>query len=814
MSRPRCALLALIVCLAATVPGITTVPTAAAPQTASPAAAAPALAAPGASAAHRATLDRYCVTCHNQKAKTAGLTLDTLALTDIPAHAETWETVVKRLRTGTMPPANMPQPPGGAATALAGWLEGELDRAARTPRPGRALLRRLNRAEYGNTIRDLLDLDVDVSSLLPADDSAFGFDNNADLMTVSPALLERYLTAADWVSALAVGDPATAAGSDTYSVRGDQSQSQHREGLPLGTVGGLGVRHTFPLDADYEFRLTLFRTNTESTRGLEHPHQIEIAVDGERVMLHTIGGPAEAGQKGNATERGDALDARLRVRVPVKAGPRQVTATFVRKIAESPNRLRPFMRSNSGTYDSTGRPHIETLTILGPFNPTGPGDTPSRRRIFACRPTPSAGGANAAASEASDVACARRILATLARGAYRRPVTDADLAPLLAFYRDGRGKGTFDTGIQLALRRLLASPSFVFRVEEDPASVNAGSVYRVDDVALASRLSYFLWSSMPDAALLEAAEKRQLRRPAVLEAQVRRMLADPKADAFVENFAGQWLHIRNLRNMAPNTDEFPDFDHDLREAFERETELFFASVMREDRNVLDLLRADYTFANERLAKHYGLRGVYGSHFRRVSLPDDARRGLLGKGSILLVTSRADRTAPTLRGKWILENLLGTPPPPPPPQVPPLEAPPQTQPRTMRERLDAHRANPACASCHRLTDPLGFSMENFNAVGSMRTREAGGPVDASGALPDGTPVHGVAELRDALLTRPDAFVGTLAEKMLIYALGRGLQAYDQPVVRAIVRDAAAKDYRFTTLVMGIVKSVPFQMRQKS
>jgi mono/diheme cytochrome c family protein len=790
---------------------------------------------------YRATLDKYCVTCHNEKAKTAGLTLDALNLAEVPAHAEEWEKVIRKLRTSTMPPAGVPHPDEAARVKLATWLEGELDRAASKPQPGRALLHRLNRAEYGNAIRDLLDIDVDVNSLLPADDSAFGFDNNADVMTVSPALLERYLTAADRVSALAVGDPSTTTGSETYTVRGDQSQSQHREGLPLGTVGGLGVRHYFPLDGEYEFRLTLFRTNIEATRGLEHPHQIEIAIDGQRVLLQTVGGDAEAGQKGTVTDKSDATDARLRVRVPVKAGPRDVTATFVRKIGESPNRLRPFLRSNAGTYDSTGRPHIETMTVTGPFKATGPGDTPSRRRIFLCRAgsetagrragpsgpasgnvlasAPQATGRRAgppgpAASDAGEEACAKRILSTLARRAYRRPVTDADLAPLVEFYRDGRKKGTFDTGIQLALRRLLASPTFVFRVEQDPANVAKGTAYRISDIELASRLSFFLWSSIPDAPLLDAAVAGRLHEPAVLEAQVRRMLADRRANAIVENFAGQWLHIRNLQNIAPNTDEFPDFDNDLRDAFREETERFFGSIMREDRNVLDLLRADYTFVNERLAKHYGLHDVYGSHFRRVTLTDDARRGLLGKGSILLVTSRADRTAPTLRGKWILENLLGVPPPPPPPNVPALEPAPGAQPKTMRERLDAHRANPACAGCHRLTDPLGFSMEAFNAVGASRTRDAGTPVDSSGALPDGTPLHGVAELREALLKHPEAFVRTVSEKMLIYALGRGLQAYDQPVVRGIARDAAAQDYRFSALVLGIVKSAPFQMRTKS
>jgi hypothetical protein len=621
---------------------------------------------------------------------------------------------------------------------------------------------------------------------------------------VSPSLLDRYLSAADRVSALAVGDPSTVAGSESYYTRGDQSQSQHLEGLPLGTVGGIGVRHTFPLDGEYQFQVTLIRTNLEATRGLEHPHQLEIAIDGERVFLGALGGDAEAGQTGTITEKSDATDARLRARVRVKAGPHLVTATFVRKIAESTNRLRPFLRSNAGTYDSTGRPHVKSLTIAGPFDATGPGDTPSRRRIFVCHPT-------STASASSEEGCARRVLTTLARRAYRRPVNEDDVAPLLTFYRAGRRTGTFETGVQLALRRLLASPMFVFRVEDDPAGA---AVSRVSDVDLASRLSFFLWSSMPDDTLLDLAAANGLHAPAVLEAQVRRMLADPKADALVENFAGQWLHIRNLQNIAPNTDEFPDFDNDLREAFRHETELFFRSVMREDRNVLDLLTADYTFVNERLAKHYGVPGVYGSQFRRVTVADDARRGLLGKGSILLVTSHADRTAPTLRGKWILENLLGTPPPAPPGNVPPFEQTAGPKPRTIRERMEIHRANPSCAGCHRSMDALGFTLENFNAVGAWRTRDAGLDVNAQGTMADGQAAVGVTGLRAALLKRPEVFVQTLTEKLMTYALGRGLQYYDMPAIRRILRESAAQDDRFSSIVLGIVKSTPFEMRRKA
>jgi hypothetical protein len=795
---------------------------AAVPDAAAPLGQTPAIAVANAEGA-RGVIARYCTTCHNERTKTGGLALDVLDLTRVADHADVLESVVRKLRTGVMPPAGMPRPDRAVVSSLASWLEAELDGAARTPRPGRPLLRRLNRAEYANVIRDLLAVDVDVASLLPADDSAFGFDNIGDLLTVSPALLERYLDAADRVSALAIGDPATALGSETYHVRGDQSQSQHLDGLPLGTVGGLAVRHTFPLDAEYEFKLTLFRTNLEAIRGLEHTHQIEIAVDGERVYLGEIGGAAESGQTGTITERSDATDARLKARAPVKAGPRVVTAAFIRKMAENTNRLRPFLRSNSGTYDSTGRPHIETLTVTGPFDATGPGDTPSRRRVFTCRPgeEPPASATATARSrrssqeiEASEGGCARRILSTLARRAYRRPLTEADLTRLLVFYREGRGKGTFDTGIQLALRRLLASPTFVFRIEDDPAGLAPGTPYAVSNIELASRLSFFLWSSMPDDTLLDVAATGRLRQPEVLEGQVRRMLADPRSDAFVENFAGQWLHIRNLRNIAPNSDEFPDFDNDLRDGFRRETELFFGSVMREDRNVLDLMRADYTFVNERVAKHYGIPNVYGSRFRRVTLADEARRGLLGKGSILLATSHADRTAPVLRGKWIMENLLGSPPPPPPGAVPPLEPQPGARPKTMRERMEIHRASPACAGCHRTMDAIGFTMENFNAVGAWRTREAGAPIDASGTITDGTPVNGVVELRNALLEQPEIFVGTLTEKLLTYGLGRGLQHYDMPVVRAIVRDAAQRDYRFSSIILGIVSSAPFQMREKA
>src|SRR5688572_19043705 len=753
-------------------------------------------------------LKQYCLSCHNEKLITADFAIDRLNPERVQQNPAAWEKVVRKLRTGTMPPPGSPRPTPEVYDTTASWLEAELDRTAQA-NPGRPALRRLNRAEYGNAIRDLLDLEVDVRTLLLPDDAAFGFDNIGDLLDVSPALLERYLTAADRVSALAVGDTSTPAGSQTFSARGDQSQNIDREGMPLGTVGGLMGDYTFPLSGEYEFRVTLLRNNLEGIRGLEHPHQLEIAVDGERLLLETVGGEADAARPGaTITDKSDVTDARLRVRVPIQAGPRVVTATFVRKIGEGTTRLRPFDRSNADTYESTGRPHVETLTVIGPFLPIGPGDTPSRRRIFICKPD-NQNPSRPSAPSADEEPCARRILSSLAQRAYRRPVTTADLELLLPFYKEGRQKGTFESGIQLALRRLLASPTFVFRAESDPRN---GAAARISDIELASRLSFFLWSSIPDDTLLDLASRNRLHEPAVLGEQMRRMLADPRADAMAENFAGQWLHLRNLAGIHPNTDEFPDFDNDLRLAFQREAELFFSSIMREDRSFMDFLTADYTFVNERLARHYGIPRVYGSRFRRVTLgPEfDMRRGLLGKGGVLMSTSRADRTSPVLRGKWILENLIGTAPPAPPANVPPLDSKPGAKPRTIRERMAAHRA-PGCISCHQLIDPLGFALEGFDAVGAWRTHEAGAPIDASSRLADGRAVNGVTELRAALTSRPDAFSQTLTEKLMIYALGRGLQDYDMPVVRAIVRDAKAKNYSFNAIILGIVRSVPFQMR---
>jgi mono/diheme cytochrome c family protein len=785
------------------------VPQAAAPRQAAGTTAPP----PG---GYGAVVTRSCVVCHNDRLKTAGLLLDHADLTDISANPDIWEKVVRKLRTGAMPPQGARRPDQATLDGLIAWLETELDKAAtKHPNPGQPLVHRLNRAEYANAVHDLLSLDVDAASLLPPDDSAFGFDNIADVLGLSPVRVERYVSAAETISALAVGETAVSLGSETYLVRQDRSQDQHVEGLPLGTAGGLAVRHLFPVDGEYLFQIKLLRTNTDGLIGLERPHQLEIAVDGKRVFVDTVGGDKDApkprarGKSADDEEAEAPIEDRFQVRVPIAAGPRTVTAAFVDRRGVDSRLLQDFIRTTGNPYDPTGRPHIRTLTITGPFNPGGPGDTPSRRRIFSCRPA-------AAASTRSETACARQILGTLARRAYRRPIDDEDVQPLLSFYDSGRKEGSFDTGIQRGLQRILASPKFVLRVERDPGNVKPGAVYRLSDLELASRLSFFLWSSIPDDELLAVASKGRLEAPAVLEQQVRRMLADPRAEALAHNFAGQWLQLRNLRNTVPDPEEFPDFDDQLREGFARETELFFGSIVREDRSVLELLNAKYTFVNERLARHYGIPYVYGTHFRRVTLTDDARRGLMGQGSVLLVTSHANRTAPVLRGKWILDNLLGTPPPPPPPDVntdlpDPADG---SKPLTMRQRMEAHRANPVCASCHKLMDPIGLALEQFDAVGAWRTREAGSPIDATTQLFDGTNVDGVVALRQALLKRPKVIVGTLTEKLLTYALGRGLQPYDMPVVRAIVRDAAKSDYQFSSIVLGIVTSMPFQMRMNS
>jgi mono/diheme cytochrome c family protein len=761
---------------------------------------------PSASAPYRALLDKYCVTCHNQKLKTGGLMLDRMDLGKVPEGAETWEKVIRKLRGGMMPPQGMPRPDKATLDGLITWLETSIDQGPQAKRnPGRDPLHRLNRTEYANAIRDLLDLKIEVDDLLPADDEANGFDNIADVLKVSPSLLEQYLGASRQIAALAVGDPAIKPVSQVYRIPPDQAQGEHIEGLPLGTRGGTLIHQNFPLDADYDFSVKLLRNIVGYITGLEWPHQLEISIDGARVFLAPVGGEADNKMMDtNLGVAGDALDSRLKARIPVKAGPHDVAVTFLRKAStESDEPLQPFTR-DLDLQNMNGIPLIDNVDITGPFQATASGDTPSRRRIFSCHP----------AAGADELPCAKQILTTLARRAYRRPIGDQDLELLLSFFQAGRNRGGFDSGIESALRLILADPKFIFRSSPDPANIAPGTVYAVSDLELASRLSFFLWSSIPDDQLLEVAAQGKLRDPAVLDRQVHRMLSDPRADALVTNFGGQWLFLRNLNSAIPDREEFPNWDDNLRQAFRRETELFFESIVREDHNVLDLLNADYTFVNERLAKHYGIPDIYGSQFRRVKITDENRRGLLGQGSVLTVTSYPNRTSPVLRGKWILENLLGTPPPPPPPNVPALKENSEgAQPLTMRALLELHRQNPTCATCHRILDPLGFSLENFDAIGQWRTKEAGGAVDASGQLADGTKVDGPVALRRAILSHPEQFVDTLTEKLLTYALGRGLEYYDEPVVRSITRDAARNDYRFSSIVLGIVRSTPFEMKRK-
>jgi hypothetical protein len=755
----------------------------------------------------QALVKRYCVGCHNDRLKTAGLSFEPVVLMDVSSHADVWEKVVRKLDAGMMPPPGSPRPDRPATDAFVTGIKAVLDRAAAAkPNPGPSLLRRLNRVEYANAVRDVLGVDLDVAALLPPDDSSYGFDNIADVLGSSPALLERYVNAATEISAVAVGSlEDTAAGSVTYIAPADTTQVDHVEGLPLGTRGGLLAHHTFPLDGEYLFRVKLWRNNSSSIRGLSQPHDVEITIDGTRVFLNTVGTPDDYAAL--LTNPGDAealVDPRLQVRVPVKAGPHDVGVAFVFK-SDAPNEtlLRPLLASHD-PISVDGVPRVDRVLIGGPFNPTGPGDTPSRRRIFVCRPDGATG----------ETACASRILSNLARRAYRRPVTGADLNPLLDFYNRGRAAGSFESAIALAIRRMLIDPAFLFRAETDPVGAAPGTVSRVSDVSLASRLSFFLWSTVPDSELLTLAGQGRLREPAVLEHQVRRMLLDSKAKALASNFAGQWLYLRNLQQSRPDTQEFPDFDDSLRQGFRQETELLFDSIVRNDRSVVELLTADYTFVNERLARHYGIPGVYGSQFRRVTVTDEARKGILGHGSILTVTSMPNRTSPVRRGKWVLENLVGTPPPPPLPDVPPLKDQSGSErSQTMREQMEAHRANPVCASCHKLMDPIGFALENFDGVGAWRAKDGASPVDASSQLADGTNVSGVISLRQALVARPERLVNTITEKLLTYALGRGLGPSDMPAVRRVVGDAARSNYRFSAIVLGIVDSVPFRLRIK-
>ena len=808
---------------------------------------------------HAATIAAVCTDCHNDIDLTAGLSLEGLDFAAVGHDADVWENVVRKLRAGMMPPPDGPALANDDRDALVAWAESELDAAAfATPDPGRTVpFHRLNRAEYRNAVRDLLGVEVDVEALLPADDVSYGFDNIAGVSKVSPTLLERYLGAAEVVSRLAVGRPGPVETIDYFRVPDDLSQEKRLPGMPWGTRGGTRISYTFPVDAEYVISPRLQRDLNEGMPAYPEDQHLEVSVDGERVAIFTLPGiggtpprqtPPVADDEGDLAnvDDGDGNDGndnndnndgglppisqirpRVRVsfadraarnradddwqvRVPVRAGRRDVVVTFIGRTAalDETARLpfeRPFPSGVNIPETRTGS-YLLSVEIAGPYGSTGPAETlASRERLYICEP-----------ESPRDIECARTILEPLARRAYRRPVGESDLEPLLAFFGDGAAEGGFDAGLTLAIKRLLVAPEFLFRVEQDPAGIAPGTVYALSDLSLASRLSFFLWSSIPDDELLALAEAGRLREPGVLEAQVGRMIADPKADAFVENFAGQWLYLRNLDAIVPVQSNFPDFDDTLRQGLRRETELFFAEILRDDRSAIDLLDADFTYMNERVATHYGFPGIKGSHFRRVELAADSpRRGLLGHGSILAVTSYPDRTSPVIRGKWVLENLLGTPPPNPPPDVPGLVS---TDGAgsviSMRERLAVHRENPSCASCHALMDPIGLGLENFNAIGQWRTLgDAGERIDPAGTLPDGTHFTGVDELKAALM-ESDLFLLTLTEKLMTYALGRGVEYHDMPYVREIVREAAAEDHRLSALIAGVVDSVPFRMRRSA
>ncbi|HEY1304685.1 MAG TPA: DUF1592 domain-containing protein [Vicinamibacterales bacterium] len=795
----------------------------------------------------RPVIDQYCVTCHNEKLKTGGLSLETVAL---DRDAETWEKVVRKVRAGLMPPAGAKRPDRATLDTFASSIENAIDQAAAAnPNPGRAPLHRMNRVEYENAIRDLLSLDVDSSTLLPADDSSRGFDNIADVLGVSPSLLERYVAAAAKISRLAVGERDAAPNQVTYTVKGDLSQNQALEGQPLGTRGGTTITHNFPVDGEYQIKLSLLKLSFGQVFGEgAEGEELEVTLNGQRVKLFKLDEvamffmrevPGSHPAKPTPTDPIEARmrmtpDIRLEFPLKVKAGPQTIGVAFLNKSYAANEDL--VKRPVSSTYDVfigmqygyTTAPHLSRVVITGPYNPTGISDTPSRRRVFVCHPPspasapggasaqlrrdPPANDAGGPVSTAEETACARQIMSTLARRAYRRAVTDADVDALFSFYRQEKTRtGNFEAGIEMALRRILADPEFIFRFEPTPAGVAPKTPYRISDTELASRLSFFLWSSIPDDELLKLAIDGKLHQPAVLEKQTRRMLSDPKARTLVTNFANQWLYLRDLKSANPDVTVFPDFDDNLRQGFQRETEMLFESVMREDRSVLDLLDADYTFVNERLAKHYGIPNVYGPDFRRVPVPADARRGLLGQGSLLLVTSNANRTSPVIRGKWILENLLGSQAPTPPPDVPPLEEKPTATAKSVRERIEQHRANPACAGCHKIMDPIGLSLENYDAIGRWRREDEGVKIDASGQLVDGTPIDGPAALRKALLARGDVFVAAMTEKLMMYGVGRETKYYDMPAVRTIMRDASKNRYRFSDLVLGVVKSSAFQMK---
>jgi hypothetical protein len=769
----------------------------------------------------RELVDKYCITCHSEKLKTGNLVLEGRDMSHVGADAEVWEQVIKKLRVGAMPPANIRKRPDKAeADEFVAQLESSLDHeAAIHPNPGRSGVHRLNRNEYTRAIRDLLGLEVDGRELLPPDDAGYGFDNIADALTVSPVLLERYLIAAQKIARVAVGDPTLRAAAVTYSLPFSELQEDRvSEDLPFGSRGGIAVRHYFPFDGEYELQIRLQRSAANlggGIRGLDVVNDIDVHVDQMKVKTFTVGG-GKAEQDGDQrgpyaeTELERFADDPLHMRFSVKAGNHLLGVSLRRGIWEfegvGMSRL-PLTGYGFSSARKSGpelgkiEMGIDNVEIRGPFEGET-SNTESRRRIFICQPSK--------ATEESP--CARRILSNLARYAYRRPATNGEIDKLMGVYDEGRHDSTFDTGVEWAIERLLVDPNFLFRIEHDPAGIGHDAAYRLTDQELASRLSFFLWSSIPDDELLTVAARGRLKDPAVLEQQTRRMLSDPKADALISGFFDQWLSLRNVPNMKPNLQHFPDFDEGLRRAFQEETNLFLESQIREDHSMLDLFTANYTFVNERLARFYGIPNVYGNHFRRVSLPDDRRAGLLGQGSILLVTSYADRTSPVQRGKWLLMNVLGTPPPDPPPGVPPFPENTGAEPKSVRERLEMHRSNPVCASCHAQMDPLGFALENFDAIGKWRSMDETTPINASGTMAGGLKFNGPAEFRTALLQQRNLILTNVISKFLTYALGRGVEAYDMPVVRQLMAESAAADDRWSALVLGIVKSTPFQMRR--
>ncbi|HEY6346892.1 MAG TPA: DUF1592 domain-containing protein [Bryobacteraceae bacterium] len=787
----------------------------------------------------KAVIQQYCVTCHNAKLKTAGLLLDTADIQHIESAPDLWEKVARKFRTGEMPPAGRPRPDPATYRAVTLEIESALDAAAANrPNPGRVPVHRLNRAEYTNAIRDLLGLRIDGKALLAADDSdQDGFDNVASILTVSQVLLENYLSAAHTVSALAMGDPALPASVETYKYSKLLLQDgQMDDNLPFGSQGGGVIRHNFPLDGEYTIKVLLRRQFYDYIMGMGEPHQIDIRLDGVRLKRFTVGGEAKGMTNpesfaGNTQGNPEfevymhTADAGLEVRIPIKAGEHEVGVSFVKRLWEPEGVLQPrqigFARTTNENYH--GNPAVEFVMIGGPYGSAAPGDSPSRRKIFVCTPKGPATEPRPSGRGPSEDACAAQILSTLATRAYRRPVTSEDVTTLLGFYRSGRAEKDFDTGIQRGLERILAAPSFLFRVESAPA--NAGVPYKLSDLDLASRLSFFLWSSIPDDELLNIAVQGRLKDPVVLKQQVRRMLRDPRSQALVDDFANRWLGLSKLASLNPDTDLYREFDENLRDSMAKETQFFVADQLREDRSVAELVTADYTFVNERMAKHYGIPNIYGPRFRRVNftdspareggvsggVSDSVRGGLLGQASILAVTSYPNRTSVTVRGRWLLANLLGAPPPPPPPNVPSLKDPGQDgQPRSLRARMEVHRQNPACASCHQRMDPLGFALENFDALGKWRTESDGAPIDATGSLPDGTQFEGIAGLRKLMASHKEDFVRTFAEKLLAYAIGRGIELSDMPAIRKIARDAAQEDNRWSAVIWGIVTSPPFSM----